>query len=88
MTRYDAIVIGAGQPGPGVAGAFADDDKQAAALIEMAGSAAYLNFGCRPTKALRARSTQASFRRGRAHHGAVGLDETTECGVDAGHRLW
>ena len=54
MAQYDAIVIGAGQAGPGVAGALAGDGKRVA-LIEMdrAGGTC-LNHGCKPTKALRA----------------------------------
>jgi pyruvate/2-oxoglutarate dehydrogenase complex dihydrolipoamide dehydrogenase (E3) component len=49
MAHYDAIVIGAGQPGPGVAGALVDDGKRVA-LIEMdrAGGTC-LNHGCKPT---------------------------------------
>jgi len=55
----DAIVIGAGQPGPGVAGALVEDGKRVA-LIEMdrAGGTC-LNHGCKPTKALRASASVA-----------------------------
>ena len=73
MTHYDAIVIGAGQPGPGVTGAFAEDDKQAAALIEMDGVGGLSQLRLEADQGPRARSSQASFRRGRAHHGSVGL---------------
>ena len=74
MTHYDAIVIGA-SPGPGVTGAFADDDKQAAALIEMDGVGGLSQLRLQADQGPRARSSQASFRRGRAHHGSVGLDK-------------
>jgi pyruvate/2-oxoglutarate dehydrogenase complex dihydrolipoamide dehydrogenase (E3) component len=69
MAHYDAIVIGAGQPGPGVAGALAADGKRVA-LIEMdrAGGTC-LNHGCKPTKALRASSTIAHQARRAAAYG-------------------
>ncbi|HXD25749.1 MAG TPA: mercuric reductase [Propionibacteriaceae bacterium] len=69
MATYDAIVIGAGQPGPGVAGALADDGKRVA-LIEMdrAGGTC-LNHGCKPTKALRASAAVAHQARRAAEYG-------------------
>ena len=62
MVEYDAIVIGAGQAGPGVAGSLAGEGKRVA-LIEMerAGGTC-LNHGCKPTKALRA-SASSPIRR-------------------------
>ena len=69
MTHYDAIVIGAGQPGPGVAGGLADDGQRVA-LIEMdrAGGTC-LNHGCKPTKALRASAAVAHQARRAAEYG-------------------
>jgi pyruvate/2-oxoglutarate dehydrogenase complex dihydrolipoamide dehydrogenase (E3) component len=69
MATYDAIVIGAGQPGPGIAGALADDGKRVA-LIEMdrAGGTC-LNHGCKPTKALRASAVVAHQARRAAEYG-------------------
>jgi pyruvate/2-oxoglutarate dehydrogenase complex dihydrolipoamide dehydrogenase (E3) component len=69
MATYDAIVIGAGQPGPGVAGALVDDGKRVA-LIEMdrAGGTC-LNHGCKPTKALRASAVVAHQVRRAAEYG-------------------
>jgi pyruvate/2-oxoglutarate dehydrogenase complex dihydrolipoamide dehydrogenase (E3) component len=69
MAHYDAIVIGAGQPGPGVAGALADDSKRVA-IIEMdrAGGTC-LNHGCKPTKALRASAAVAHQARRAAEYG-------------------
>jgi len=69
MATYDAIVIGAGQPGPGVAGALVDDGKRVA-LIEMdrAGGTC-LNHGCKPTKALRASAAVAHQVRRAAEYG-------------------
>ena len=69
MAHYDAIVIGAGQPGPGVAGALADEGKRVA-IIEMdrAGGTC-LNHGCKPTKALRASAAVAHQARRAAEYG-------------------
>jgi pyruvate/2-oxoglutarate dehydrogenase complex dihydrolipoamide dehydrogenase (E3) component len=59
VTECDAIVIGAGQPGPGVAGSLADKGKRDA-LIEMEEvGGTCLNHGCKPTKALRASAAVA-----------------------------
>ena len=78
MAHYDAIVIGAGQPGPGVAGALVEDGKRVA-LIEMdrAGGTC-LNHGCKPTKALRATASVAHQARRAASFGV----KTGEVTVD------
>jgi pyruvate/2-oxoglutarate dehydrogenase complex dihydrolipoamide dehydrogenase (E3) component len=58
-TAYDAIVIGAGQAGPTVAGAQAGAGRRTA-LIELDRlGGTCLNHGCKPTKALRASATTA-----------------------------
>ena len=69
MTSYDAIVIGAGQAGPGVASALVGDGKHVA-IIEMdrAGGTC-LNHGCKPTKALRASAVVANTARRAAEYG-------------------
>jgi pyruvate/2-oxoglutarate dehydrogenase complex dihydrolipoamide dehydrogenase (E3) component len=76
MAHYDAIVIGAGQPGPGVAGALVEDGKRVA-LIEMdrAGGTC-LNHGCKPTKALRA-SASIAHQAGRAAAYGVNTGDVT-----------
>ena len=78
MTHYDAIVIGAGQPGPGVAGGLADDGQRVA-LIEMdRPGGTCLNHGCKPTKALRASAAVAHQARRAAEYGV----NTGEISVD------
>ena len=63
MTRYDAIVMGAGQAGPGVAAAVAADGGRVALTeIDRLGGTC-LNHGCRPTKALRASARIAHLAR-------------------------
>ena len=80
MTSYDAIVIGAGQAGPGVASALVGDGKHVA-IIEMdrAGGTC-LNHGCKPTKALRASAIVANTVRRAAEYGV----HTGEVSVDFG----
>jgi pyruvate/2-oxoglutarate dehydrogenase complex dihydrolipoamide dehydrogenase (E3) component len=54
MEQFDAIVIGAGQAGPGVAAARAQEGKRTALIeLDRVGGTC-LNHGCKPTKALRA----------------------------------
>ncbi len=81
MVEYDAIVIGAGQAGPGVAGSLAGDGKRVA-LIEMerAGGTC-LNHGCKPTKALRASASVAHQARRAAEYGVNVGEVTFDFGV-------
>lgn len=61
--RYDAIVMGAGQAGPGVAAALAADGRRVAMTeVDRLGGTC-LNHGCRPTKALRASARIAHLAR-------------------------
>ena len=84
MTSYDAIVIGAGQAGPGVAAAQVAEGRHVA-MVEMdrAGGTC-LNHGCKPTKALRASAIVAHTARRAApygvHTGAVSVDFPTAIG--------
>lgn len=76
--EYDAIVIGAGQAGPSVAGALAGDGQRTL-LVEMDRvGGTCLNHGCRPTKALRASAVVAHQARRAAefgvHTGEVRVD--------------
>ncbi len=87
MTMFDAIVIGAGQPGPGLAGALAGEGKKVA-LIEMdRPGGTCLNHGCKPTKALRASAAMAHQVRRAGEYGV----RTGEVRVDfaaAMDRVW
>jgi len=78
MSDYDAIVIGAGQAGPGVAAGLVRDGKRAA-LVEMDRvGGTCLNHGCKPTKALRASAVVAAQARRAAAYGVT----TGEVSVD------
>ena len=80
MTSYDAIVIGAGQAGPGVASALVGDGKHVAIIeMERAGGTC-LNHGCKPTKALRASAIVVHTARRAAEYGV----HTGEVSVDFG----
>lgn len=52
--RYDAIVIGAGQAGPGIARTLAGKGQKVALAEGGLLGGTCLNYGCRPTKAMRA----------------------------------
>ena len=87
MTEFDAIVIGAGQPGPGLAGALADKGKRVA-LIEMDRvGGTCLNHGCKPTKALRASAVMAHQARRAGDYG-VRTGEVTVDFPAAMERVW
>lgn len=79
-THYDAIVIGAGQPGPGVAAGLASQGKKVAVIeLDRVGGTC-LNHGCKPTKALRASAVVAHTARRAAEYGV----HTGEVTVDFG----
>src|SRR6478735_10804526 len=75
MENYDAIIIGAGQAGPGVAAAKAERGRAALIEMERAGGTC-LNHGCKPTKALRASASVAHQARRAAEYG-VSTGEVT-----------
>ncbi len=67
--QFDAIVIGAGQAGPGVAGQLTAQGQRVA-VVEMAEvGGTCLNHGCRPTKAIRASGVVAHQARRAAEYG-------------------
>jgi pyruvate/2-oxoglutarate dehydrogenase complex dihydrolipoamide dehydrogenase (E3) component len=81
-TAYEAIVIGAGQAGPGVAAALAARGPVALVEMERVGGTC-LNHGCKPTKALRASAVVAHSARRAAEYGV----HTGEVSVDLGFAL-
>jgi pyruvate/2-oxoglutarate dehydrogenase complex dihydrolipoamide dehydrogenase (E3) component len=83
MTSYDAIVVGAGQAGPGVAAALAKQGKQVALIeLDRVGGTC-INHGCRPTKALRASGVVAHQARRAEEYGV----RTGEVTVDFGKAM-
>ena len=81
-TDYEAIVIGAGQAGPGVAAALAAAGPVALVEMEQVGGTC-LNHGCKPTKALRASAVVAHRARRAADYGV----HTGEVTVDFGYAI-
>lgn len=67
--KYDAIIIGAGQAGPGIAITFAGEGKKVAVIEGDKLGGTCLNYGCRPTKALRASARVAHMARRAAEYG-------------------
>ena len=89
MTRYDAVVIGAGQAGPSVAFSHAAQGRRVA-VVEMAQpGGTCLNHGCRPTKALRASAVVAHSARRAAEFGVHVGEVRVDFGEAIGrvHRL-
>ncbi len=68
---YDAIVIGAGQAGPGVATQLVADGRKVALVEGDKVGGTCLNRGCRPTKAMRASARVAHLVRTAAAHGVT-----------------
>jgi pyruvate/2-oxoglutarate dehydrogenase complex dihydrolipoamide dehydrogenase (E3) component len=80
VVRYDAIVMGAGQAGPGVAAAIAAEGGRVALTeVDRLGGTC-LNHGCRPTKALRASARVAHLARRAGDYGV----RTGQVSVDFG----
>ena len=69
MTRYDAIMLGAGQAAPSMATTLAGEGKRAALVEGDKLGGTCLNYGCRPTKALRASAKVAYLARRAAEYG-------------------
>ena len=67
--QFDAIVVGAGQAGPGVATRFVSEGKRVALVEQDKVGGTCLNRGCRPTKALRASARVAHLARTAERHG-------------------
>ncbi|GAA1435748.1 FAD-containing oxidoreductase [Microlunatus lacustris] len=87
-TSYAAIVIGAGQAGPGVAAALAVHGRVALVEMERVGGTC-LNHGCKPTKALRASAVVAHQARRAADYGVHTGEVTVDFGfaIDRVHRI-
>ena len=71
--KYDAIVIGAGQAGPGVAVTIANEGKKVALVEGDKLGGTCLNYGCRPTKTLRMSARVAHMVR-RAEEYGIKID--------------
>lgn len=87
-TAYEAIVIGAGQAGPGVAAALAARGPVALVEMERVGGTC-LNHGCKPTKALRASAVVAHSARRAAEYGVHTGEVTVDFGfaIDRVHKI-
>ena len=75
---FDAIVIGAGQAGPGIANQLVHSGRKVALVEADKVGGTCLNRGCRPTKALRASARVAHLARTAGRHGV----RTREVTVD------
>lgn len=72
MKRFDAIIIGAGQAGPSLAGRFNDAGKTVAIIERKHVGGTCVNTGCKPTKTLVASAYAAHLARRAADYG-VGI---------------
>ena len=75
---FDAIVIGAGQSGPGVANYLVSAGRKVALIEADKVGGTCLNRGCRPTKALRASARVAHLARTAGRHGVRTGDVTVD----------
>lgn len=71
MTAYDAIIIGAGQAGPSLAGRFNDAGKKVAIIERKHVGGTCVNTGCKPTKTLVASAYAAHLARRGSDYGVV-----------------
>lgn len=76
--HFDAIVIGAGQAGPGVARHLVSEGKRVALIEQDKVGGTCLNRGCRPTKAMRASARVAHLARTASRHGVHTGDVTVD----------
>lgn len=75
---FDAIVIGAGQAGPGITNHLVTHGEQVALIEQDKVGGTCLNRGCRPTKALRASARIAHLARTAGKHGVRTGDVTVD----------
>jgi pyruvate/2-oxoglutarate dehydrogenase complex dihydrolipoamide dehydrogenase (E3) component len=71
MTRFDAIIIGAGQAGPSLAGRLIDAGMTVALVERKLFGGTCVNTGCMPTKTLVASAYAAHLARRAADYGVV-----------------
>lgn len=71
MKRFDAIIIGAGQAGPSLAGRLTDAGKTVALIERKHVGGTCVNTGCMPTKAMVASAYAAHLARRGADYGVV-----------------
>ena len=76
--QFDAIVVGAGQAGPGIATTLVRQGQQVALIEQDKVGGTCLNRGCRPTKALRASARIAHLARTAGKHGVHTGDVTVD----------
>lgn len=66
MNAFDAIVVGAGQAGPSLAGRLTGAGMKVALIERRLVGGTCVNTGCMPTKALVASASPRTWRDGRA----------------------
>lgn len=82
MRTFDAIIIGAGQAGPSLAGRFNDAGKTVAIIERKHVGGTCVNTGCKPTKTLVASAYAAHLARRGADYGVV-LDSPVKIDMPA-----
>jgi pyruvate/2-oxoglutarate dehydrogenase complex dihydrolipoamide dehydrogenase (E3) component len=82
MKSFDAIIIGAGQAGPSLAGRFNDAGKTVAIIERKHVGGTCVNTGCKPTKTLVASAYAAHLARRGSEYGVV-LDSPVKIDMPA-----